>query len=99
MTRRLAPSGESTTSGATSCRDASELRGAAEPGGAAGAAALGLDLAVARRRGGHELVEQPHGRLRDRLDGALEGGGIRLRGALHPAHLADVLQRRVVKLL
>jgi hypothetical protein len=66
---------------------------------AAGARLGRLGLAVLRRRGRHELVEQPRRRRRDRLDRAVERvlvGLRRLRGA---ADLAHVLQRGVVRLL
>ena len=50
-----------------------------------------LDLAVLGRRARREVVEQVLGRVRDGVDGLVEGGLVglaRLRGA---AHLADVL--------
>src|SRR5580765_1860099 len=76
-----------------------ELRRAPEALGGPGAAPLGLDLAVTRRRCGNERVEQSSSRLRDLVDGAVEGLDVRAGGLLHAAHLADVLKRRVAHLL
>ena len=59
----------------------------------------GLALAVTRRRGCHERVDQPPRRRGDLVDGALEGllvGPRRLRRA---ADLAHELQRRLAHLL
>src|SRR5207244_5559724 len=68
---------------------------AREADGRAGPAALGLDLAVLRLRGGDERLEQPARGLRHLVDGPRERllvGARRLREA---ADLANVLERGV----
>src|SRR5262249_40970716 len=72
------------------------LRGVA--GGRAGAGLGGLDLAVLRRRGRHQIVDQLLRRCPSRLHRALERRRIRLRGLRGAADLAHVLQRGVVDL-
>src|SRR5438876_10852802 len=74
------------------------LRGG-EPLGRSGAGPFGLDHAVLRRRGRHELVEQPLRRRSDFVDRAGESFRVRLRRLREAADLADVLQRGVADLL
>src|SRR5436190_18259561 len=76
----------------------SGLRGLAEALGRPGLALLCLGLAVPGRRRRDELVEQASGRDRDLVDGVLERLGVGAGGLLHPAHLADELERRVADL-
>src|SRR5437016_8665595 len=67
--------------------------------GRSGTGPLGLDFAVFRRCGRHELLEQPHRRRRDLVDRPGEGFVVRLRGLREAADLADVLERGVADLL
>src|SRR5882724_10295516 len=85
----------------SSSRASSTIRrlGRREPLGRSGASSLRLDLAVLRRRGRHELVEQPLGRCSDLVDRAGEGFRVRLRRLREAADLADVLERGVADLL
>jgi hypothetical protein len=71
----------------------------AEPLRRAGARLGGLDGAIARRRVGDEAAEQLVRRLRHRLDGAVEGGLVRLGRPIEAAQLAHELQRRGADLL
>ena len=52
-----------------------------------GAGLGGLDLAVLRRRGGHEGVEQPLGGDADLVHGPVERLGVRLAGLVEPLTL------------
>ena len=61
--------------------------------GAAGLGLGGLDLAVLRRRVGHELAEQALAHRGHLVDGPLERLGVRLRRLREAADLADVLER------
>src|SRR5262249_9602205 len=58
-----------------------------------------LDLAITRRRCGHEVGEEMAREVRNLGDGTVEHLLVRLRRLLHPAHLADVLERRRLDLL
>src|SRR5438067_13738619 len=73
--------------------------GCCEPLDGAGTRPFRLELAVLRRRGGHELAEQPPRRCRDLVDRAGERLLVRLRGLREAADLADVLERGRVDLL
>src|SRR5207253_4710037 len=67
--------------------------------GRAGTGPLGLNFAVFRRCGCHELLEQPVRRRCDLVDRPGEGFLVRLRGLCEAADLADVLERGVADLL
>src|SRR5215212_7387324 len=105
--RPSSPLGDSTlTTSAPRSLSVSPKKGPASSG-AGGGVALGgtlaqlrrLDLAVLRRRGRHERVEQPRRDLDDLVDRAIEGFLIRLRGLRRAADLAHVLERRGADLL
>ena len=57
-----------------------------------GPAACSLEIAVARRRRGHEIVEKLLRHARDRIDRSCADLDVRMRRLLHAADLADVLQ-------
>src|SRR6266566_5710595 len=67
--------------------------------GRSGTGPLGLNFAVFRRCGRHELLEQPLRRRCDLVDRPGEGFLVRLRGLREAADLADVLERGVADLL
>ena len=71
----------------------------AEARDGAGAAALRLDLAVLRRRGRDEVVEEMLREVSDLVHGTVEHRLVGLRRLVHAADLAHVLQRRGVNLL
>ena len=79
--------------------DGATLAALREASGGAGPGLGGLDLAVARRRGGHERGEQAARRGGDLLDGPVERGLVRLRRLRRAADLADVLERGRLDLL
>src|SRR6185369_15415199 len=61
--------------------------------GGAGAPLRRLDLTVLGRRGGLQVGEQVHRRVRDRIDRAVERLLVGLRRLVEAADLADVLER------
>lgn len=71
----------------------------AEAGDGASPATLRLGLAVLRRSGRDEILEQVLRQVRDLVDGAVERRLVRLRRLGHAADLAHVLQRRRVDLV
>src|SRR5262245_284880 len=85
-------------SGAGARRAASGIDGT-EALSRAGARLRRLDIAIPRRRGGDQGVEQLLGHFGHPVDGAVENRLVGLGGARRSAQLADELQRRGADLL
>jgi len=77
----------------------SRARSCREAGGGALAGLGGFDLPILRWRGRHQLVEQAHRDVGDRIDRPVESVGVGLRRLGAPADLPHVLQRRTAHLV